>query len=197
METFKPYLIGVPFKKAVDIIVATANESQEPVQMEWEGLTFVAEPGETLEKVSAKYYRLKRRRAKGWESSPEKKLQDEVALARYKKEQMMAVQLMQELPVLDFSNLMILINYLGRMERAGHQLNVLDRKLVVGTFKEHGFFPGVNVDNEHKADDMDNVARYIIGQALKGLQEDDYIMQIYHAYAGAWHKKFHQQMYTI
>lgn len=70
-----------------------------------------------------------------------------------------------------------------------HVSVAVDKAAIIGAFESAGFKPNVNCGPAFREDDRDNVFRYLVGQALDGLQSVA-IHEIIHKFSDDWKAKF-------
>lgn len=98
---------------------------------------------------------------------------------------------MQKLPTLDFANLVSIIDWLGDIRDASDRGDVVkDPMLIVGAFRRHGYVANAGLDGNYNKEDEESVARFIIGQALDGLENDGAIHPLFHLNTRIWRLKF-------
>ena len=88
-----------------------------------------------------------------------------------KQQQVIATKLVGELDALNWSSFSDILDWLCNIQQAADYVGVsIDTEKIVQTFKKNGFFTNVNTDDDFDGNDEENVARYIIGQALDGFE---------------------------
>jgi hypothetical protein len=129
-------------------------------------------------------------REEAWNASPEgisyrAKQLAEIAAAQEKHDAMVA-----GLATLDFANGVAVLDWICGIQDATDHVGVnVARDQIISQFAAHGFEPNVNCGDAFKADDRENVLRWIVGQALDGLRSVA-IHGIIHKFAGEWKSKF-------
>lgn len=99
--------------------------------------------------------------------------------------------LMRELQTVDLRDVAKALDWMVRAEDPlGHGHTKADRALIVSTFEASGYRAGENVGPAFREDDRDNVARYIIGQAMDGIARMGAPHQIIHLFAERWRARF-------
>ncbi len=100
--------------------------------------------------------------------------------------------LVDRLPNLDFSNQEAVLDWICEFQDPSDHIGVVkDQQKILETFAEHGYQPSVNTGEALDRENSNNVARYIIGQALDGLQDDaGAIRHVIHKLTDDWKKKF-------
>ena len=88
----------------------------------------------------------------------------------------------------DFTDLNDVITWLEELMRCDY-INIKYHG-IVELFNSKGFYPNVNTGSDFKENDKENWARYLIGQALDGIQSMGAIPPIYEDFAQTWRNKF-------
>lgn len=98
--------------------------------------------------------------------------------------------LMRRLPSLDFRDQCAVLDWLCEMQAPSDHVGVIvRRKTILAAFAKHEFLPGVNCGADFRPEVRDNVHRWLVGQALDGL-EGPAIHGIIHKFAADWKAKF-------
>lgn len=190
MLNYKPE-VGLLIQGAIDELVKMANGNDAPVQMEFNGVTLVAETGDTPEKLYLLWLSEKEKKAEAYSKSPEGKKAVADAKQRQVNLQKEADLLMKELPDLDFNDFAALIDWMERLTDPSDQRGVsFDKMAVIETFREHGFIAGVYTGDDRVIEDRENSAKYLIGQGLSCLAGWGPIHGIFHKFAEEWREKF-------
>lgn len=130
------------------------------------------------------------RRAKAYRNSPEGK-----AAARKSDQERAALQaqhdrLMARLPSLDWPSDVSVLNWLCDMQPCTDRVGVIVRRsTIVQAFEKHGFKAGENTGPDYKDGDRTNMFRYLVGQALEGL-DGPAIHPILLKFAAEWRERF-------
>jgi len=157
-----------------------------PAKCTFNGVTLVARKGTTPEALVAYYNEESERRAERWRESPEGRAYAAERRERQRSLQAKADSLMLRLPRLDFADLSAVLDWLSEMEEPRDHVGVtVDVPRLVAEFTSRGYAPGVNCDTAFDADDPDNFARWIIGQAIK----EPYYPGV-RRFTEEWRKKF-------
>lgn len=150
----------------------------------------VADRTSTAEALCEQWERKQQEAAVAYRNSPEGK-----AAAAKREAAVLAAQethdrLVRDLATLDFKNDVAVLDWLCAIQDSTDHVSVaVDKRAIIAAFDAAGFKPSVNCGPAFKADDRDNVFRYIVGQALDGLQSVA-IHGIIHKFAGDWKAKF-------
>ena len=122
----------------------------------------------------------------------EKKSLDEYSLQllqeSYRGRKQQADALMRQLPSLDFNNQEKILDWLCAFVVPCNVVE--DLQEVIGIFTSHGYEAGVNAGEAYKGEDKDNVARYIVGQALSSMRDEGFVPQVIEGFMTDWKTKF-------
>lgn len=183
--------VGTIISAAFTELVKEANLHNESVKAEFNGIEVVAQPGDDAGKLYMDYQADQSRRAREYHRSREGKRARRQQDKRKRQMQRQAEKVMRDLRGLDFSNFEELIDFLDRLADSSDHVDVtFDSQLVVDEFVKHGFTANANVGDEYDDNDSENSARWLIGQALDGLESIGAIHPIYHKFADEWREKF-------
>jgi len=106
--------------------------------------------------------------------------------------------LMLELDELDFSDLLAILHWLSRFQVHSEYLGFTEGMSVevVSRFAEHGYFENVNTGDDHDETNKENLARYLIGQALSFIKARSYFDNPdYNDMIDNWNTKFERNFY--
>ncbi|MDP1689811.1 MAG: hypothetical protein Q8L52_01230 [bacterium] len=102
-------------------------------------------------------------------------------------------ELIKHLDTLDFSDVGKVLEWCVAFEELSDtdvERTVGDTNKIVAKFAEHGYVPGMNTGAEYKEEDKENSAKYIIGQALDGLENAGFISRAIGQSSDDWKAKF-------
>lgn len=191
MKTYEP-LAGEDISTTAKRIVAMAKREKGVVKAKFNDIELTANSDTTADSVVAFYGEESKRRGEAYRNSPEGK-----KAAREAEERRVALQqkhdaLMQQLPTLNFADDVAVLDWLCEFQDPSDHTGVVKQNdAVIVAFAAHGYHPSVNTGKNFNESDRDNFARYIIGQALAGLQcEVGAVHQIVHKFVDDWKKKF-------
>jgi len=175
-------------------IVEIAKLTGNMVTAKFNDIELKAWPMSTARHVIDDFHFVQRVQSEQYRRSPAGLRAAKEAEDRKLRDQQKVTDLMQRLPTLDFTNLSAVIDWLGELQDPSDHIGVtVPHQQIVETFKEKGFLPNVNCGKDFKAEDEENVARWIIGQALGCLECDVHaIHQVFGSFADKWRKKFRQ-----
>lgn len=177
-------------------LIDRAKANGVDVEGDFNGIALRASSAEsvTAEDLVNFYSQESERRSEEYRKSPEGIKAAEEAEGRKNALQEKADQLVTQLDSLDFSNLEAVIDWIVNFQDASDHIGVsFDRKAVIDTFRSHGFDVGVNTGEDFNGEDAENTAKWLVGQALDGINSVGAIHQVVHKFAGDWKKKFGQQ----
>lgn len=192
------FRVGTSIRSAAQQLIMACEPSSR-VCGTFNGISLVADEDSSINSIVNDFNEKSTAATEVWRNSPEG-----IAAARQRKERLEQLQAtyeaaMEELPTLDFDNPETLLDWFCKIQPATDHVGITGRvekaKEIVRVFAEHGYHPNVNIGNAHKADDEDNVARFIIGQCLDlfGPGPEGTINQVAHYAVEDWKKKFRQQ----
>ena len=184
------FYAGCHIAKAAKLLLDAAKSNGEAVGM-FNNIQLVAREGQTEADVVGDYQRQSEALAELYRNSPEGR-----AAATEREESRAAAQakhdrLMRQLPSLNFRDDAAVLDWCCQMQEPSDHVGVIVRReTIVETFAKHGFEPGVNCGADYKPRDRGNMFRYLVGQALSGLQDGPAIHSIIHQFADEWRAKF-------
>lgn len=191
MNTYEP-LIGEDISETARIMVTMANTANSAFKANFNDCVLIVNPGDKAKDIVKFYNEESNRRTAAYRKSPEAKCAELESEKRKEEAQRKHDALMRQLPNLDFTNDVTVLNWLCEFQDpSDHSGVVKHQNEVLTIFAKHGYQPSVNLGEAFNGEDRDNVARYIIGQALANLQGDvGAIHKIVHVFTASWKKKF-------
>lgn len=161
------------------------------VECDFNGITLTACEGMTAKELEAQYYAKSQARRVEYEQSPEYKAQLERDAKELEELNAKAVVLMARLEAMNWGSLREVLDWCAEVQPVADRIGVqMDKKRVVALFNEHGFEANVNCEEDYKENDAENVARYIIGQALDGFKRVGAPHGALIHFVQKWRKKF-------
>ena len=141
------------------------------VEGEFNGIKFNTAECNSVDEL-VEHVRLKMHEAQAaYEQSDEYKNSQCERAKKIKQKQETATKLMSELEAIDWNSFNDILTWLSSIQPvADHSGVSIDTGKVIETFRKNGFFPNVNLGDDFNKNDPENVARYIIGQALDGFK---------------------------
>lgn len=179
---------GVHVADAAESACEYAKDMQQSYLMGFNGLDLTVTPDSTKESVVAEYERLSAERGVAYwtpERLQQKATEEERQLAE-------ARVVMAELPALDTSNLDACIRWLCRLETVAttHSAEALRALRILQHFAAGGLVPSMNVSMPGEAPEawaarvgLDGRKRWLIGQALDGVERMGAPHQVIHHFA--------------
>jgi hypothetical protein len=187
LEVFAGEHIG----RAAGRLVAAAKATNAMVEATFNGVRLVATPLSTAGEICRRYDDECHRQAAEWRNSPEGKAAAERDRAELARLQSCADRLLGRLPSLDFADQAAVLDWVCRFQPASDRVGVrFPRELILSTFARNGYHPNMNVGDAFDPEDRENVARYIVGQALDGLAKVGAIHPMACKFAADWREKF-------
>ncbi len=180
---------GMHLAEVASLLVTAAAEHGEARGV-FNEVALTATPDTDPDTIVAFYHQESNRRAEAWRNSPEGR-----AAQAEREAELLAAQethdaKVRELASLDFGNEVAVLDWLCAIQDATDHVGVAVAKAkVIDTFRAHGFEANVNCGKHFRPDDRENVFRWLVGQALDGLQSVA-IHGIIHKFAADWKSKF-------
>ena len=175
---------GDTLKLFIEQLIATAKELKEPIQTKFNRIEFIVNPDDTAEAL-----------LEGYNNAYINQATYQLELAHIDNYLATARQtfdrLIMQLPDLDFDNDVAVLDWIYELQDPSDILcDKSQAGFIVETFAAHNYFPGVNCGPDYQADDRENVARHLIGQALEFLQTSGAIHQVAGTRIEEWKEKF-------
>jgi hypothetical protein len=183
---------GRTISETAQLLIKEANRCNEDVGYIFNNITIIVSKTATVDSVVNSYSTESKRLHEVYLRSPEyqdKLAQDEKELEEAKIELENQLSIMYKL---DFSNLKEVLVWLTKFQPLSDRTGVMTNSIkqeVMTTFESNGFIAGANTGDQFDENDADNYARYIIGQAMSGIQ-DSSIHQVLHSFVDRWLAKF-------
>lgn len=182
---------GESIDHAAEQLVLRAQKLQYSTSMSFNGVKIAAAPGDKASYLVRHYFRVLNRRRGEYEASPEGKAALAERQCRIDAARAQVASSMLSLRALDFTNTGALIAWLHEIQDAtdtkGSDTPATD---IIKAFTSHGYEVSANCGDGYHAEDKENAARYLIGQALSGLQHIGAIHPIFRKFADEWRVKF-------
>ncbi len=173
-------------------MVEISNFTGRSCTSNFNGIKIVATPGVTTsDAIVSKYKDAVMYQKKRYAESSEGKALAKKVLEQQRTLRLQANQMMAELPELNLLNPSDVIAWIGEIRAPINYTGVkVPIEKIISTLEEAGYVADVNCDDEYDEKDKENVARYLIGQALSCLKEQEIIPQILMDFEKRWCKKF-------
>lgn len=165
-------------------MVALAKDAKETITAKFNGTVLTADEGSTAGDIVHRYFATR-------SGSPEAKSARREGEKLRKEDRRKYDALVRQLPDLDFTDYEVILDWLCELQNAAESSGTTKGQAeILVAFTKHGYRPGVNAGKAYDGKDRENVARYIIGQALGGLQKGVGILNTIHGSTDDWKKKF-------
>ena len=180
-----------------DLLAILAGQITE-ITGEFNGIIVKVTKDSIAESIVADFHAQLNEQIRQYENSPEGKKDKEDEEKELKRMQSIADESMKELPNLNFKNNLEILNWLCKIQDAtGTIAVVINKKEIISLFNKNGFKRNANTGKKFKENDEDNFAKYIVGQALDGLQcEVGAIHNMVVKFTNDWKEKFHKENAT-
>lgn len=141
--------------------------------------------------IVATWRKISDERHEAYINSPEGKAAKEADAKDIAEKQEQINMLTEQLDTLDFSDVKKVLDWCVAFQDPSDRIGTQSNKSkILVKFAEHEYYPGMNVGISYNAEDKENSAKYIIGQALSGIVNIGAIHQVIHHFADQWKAKF-------
>ena len=187
---------GTHLRDAIWQLIGKTNENNEEYSATFNGIPLRAYPDGKPPAVQALaietlWNAKSAQRSEEYRNSPEGKRAAQEGEDHKNSCQATIDELMLRFETLDYENLDELVQFFDEMADPSDHVDVtVPRALIIETFARHGFRPSMNCGGEFNGEDRENYAKYLIGQALSGLNSFGAIHHIYHKFVAEWRGKF-------
>lgn len=155
--------INVAIKKALEI----AREENEDVNFTFNGINFVIKSVDDECCALKKYNEISNEEYEKWKNSDEGKRQERERKERIENEKGNIRKLLSNPP--NFCDEMSVLDWLMEIENC-NSVYIYGND-IIKLFEKNGYISNVNCGEDYNKDDKDNVLRYIVGQALDGIDK--------------------------
>lgn len=184
-------MAGSQINSVIREAVGFAEALRARVQFKFNDSVVIATSHSTEAGLFAAWQQERDRLVAEYRNSPEGKRQQRESEDRKNSMQRAVDQLMQRFETLDYSNLDELVQFFDDLTDPSDYIGVsFDRGRVIDEFVQHGYGISANTGSAFDENDRENFARYLVGQALSGLQFVGAVHHIYHRMAQEWREKF-------
>lgn len=174
--------------KAADLM----EKRGEPVEMTFNSISLTIGPGETAQQMREAYWTEYQRRFRAYQASDEGVMAENQRQARLTHSQNVMDEALVELETLDFTDYLAVINWLRKIrEPSNHSGVIFQAADVARNFYHHGYMPNENSGRDYNGEDMENSARFLVGQAIVSLLHGGGIHQVFDHQSDLWLAKFH------
>lgn len=177
-------------------LIVIAKEKQEQIVGVFNGINLIVNPELDLSADDlVKFFNEESEKiAEAYRKSPEGIKAMKEFEERKQNMQEKVNQLIESLDNLDFLDYESILEWICDFQEASDHIGVsFDKSQVISTFKNHGFNIGVNTGDDFNGEDAENFAKYLIGQALDGINSVGSPHQIIHKFTSNWKQKFGKQ----
>lgn len=177
-------------------LINEAQESNTIVAGTFNGIDLVVDPKSNLsvDEIVATFTSEMNKKAEAYRKSPEGIRANKEAEEKKQNMQEKANQLVEQLNTLDFSDYELVLEWICNFQEASDYIGTsYDKNKVISTFKNNGFAIGVNTGKDFNGENAENFAKYLVGQALDGINTVGAPHQIVHKFTNDWKQKFGKQ----
>lgn len=164
-----------------------------PSRCTFNGIELVADVHTTVGDIEAEYDRQFDDRAAAWDASSEGQAAAERDRWQRVERQALMNDLMTELRTLDMRDVAKALGWMARAQDPLDSSAVADRALILSTYDGAGYRANENVGPEFVDSDRENVARYIIGQAMDGIAHVGAPHQVLPTFVEQWRERFDEK----
>jgi len=184
---------GQSIEQAANALQVRAIANNAEVTMAFNGIELSMGPDTSTQDVVNEYLRACNEKAEAYRNSPAGKQAAREAEMRLNTAKQKMASAMARLPQLDFNDLTAVIDWLVEIQDpSDHRGLETPREEIINTFADRGYYMNVNCGEEFNAEDRENVARWLIGQALSNLKSVGAIHSILNKFAADWKMKFNK-----
>ena len=124
-------------------------------------------------------------------NSPEYKWRKQLEEAQIERLMSELEVIMAQLEYMDLSNIDHVLSWLNEIQPYSDDSRLkVPAKHIAKVLRSHGYLRDVNCNENFKEDNKENVARYLVGQALDGLEYRGAIHSMYCYFYPEWQEKF-------
>ena len=154
-------------------LINSAKESNQEVTGTFNGIDLVVSPDSDLLAYDLVQYfhQESKKRAEEYRKSPEGIQAAKEAEERRQNMQEKADQLITGLDSLDFSDYEAVLEWICDFQKVSGKIVSFYKSKIISVFKDYGFNIDVNTGSEFNKEDAENFAKYIVGQALDGINK--------------------------
>lgn len=181
---------GLHISHAAQQLVAAAQADGNATGT-FNGIELTATADSNPADIVAEFDRESEARAEKWRNSAAG-----IAYAKAEDERRASLQakhnvLMKRLSSLDWSNDAAVLDWLCQMQKPSDYVGVITRcATIISAFEAHGFKAGENTGAAYRDGDRKNMFRYLVGQALDGLDKVGAIHPILLDFSTEWRSRF-------
>lgn len=187
MITYEP-LAGEHISRAIEKLCKLANTGGDTARGTFNGVDLVATPGVDPAAVEQQYRDLVDAQAAAYQASTEGRAAARKRAEQIEERQTAVDELAAEMRVtLNAEDVPAILRWFKRLADVADDISVsVPTVEILGWFTSRGYEANVNCGDNFDADDRENVARWIIGQALSTLATVGAPHSIVHKFADEW-----------
>jgi hypothetical protein len=177
-------------EKIIEISIQN-NSEISGVFNDYEFIVNQAKNPATVESLRTEYREYNKQQDEIYKNSIQGKITEMEITQSIKNSQEKADLLISHLETLDFGDFGAVLDWMCLFQNESDHTGVIYNKdLVIEKFTSNGYQIGVNTGEKFNAENHENVCKYIIGQALDGIDRIGSPHQIIHKFANDWKVKF-------
>ena len=191
---YKP-LAGEKISEVIEQMIILAKKNKESIMAKFNDIMFTVNEKSVAKDVIAEFENKMAENAGRYQNSPKGKYNICKSEQLKKEMQQKYNILMQQLPSLDFANNVAVLDWLCNFQIVTNHIDIVKRvkhqREVLVIFAEHSYQPNMNTGKSFNSKNRDIFACFIIGQALKGLQNNNVLINpVIRKFTNDWKKKF-------
>jgi len=160
------------------------------VQGKFNDIKFIINKADTIEQALKNWDTLRQIAVDKYQQSPEYKASFKQSLIDLANKKEKLKKLMVEFETLDWQSFEKILSWLYSISYIADDMNItVDIDTILGSFKVNHFHANANLNKDFRPDDKDNVARYIIGQAIDGFEKMGCPHSVILSHIKAWQEK--------
>jgi hypothetical protein len=189
MTTQVRFDAGMHITTAAEKLVTAALEHGE-AEGSFNDIPLRARRGMSADAVVRAFEEQSNARSEAYRNSPAGKAAERARQERVAEMQAEHDRLLADLATLDFGSDVAVLDWLCAMQEPSDHVGVkVAKDEILSAFRAAGFEPNVNAGDAYNGEDRDNAFRYLVGQALDGLERVA-IHGILLKFAAEWRRKF-------
>lgn len=176
---------------AAAVQLVEAAKAHGSARAKFNDIELIADADISPEAIIDQFDRDSAARAQAYRQSPEGVAAAKASTDEIEGLQAEADKLVGRLADLDFADQGAVLTWLGELQPCSDRIGVkVDGQLVLAAFATHDLTPDMCVGPAFNGDDCDVFYRWLVGQALDGLERGPAIHGIFHKFAAEWRDRF-------
>lgn len=171
-------------------LVLEAQQLNEEVFFKFNDITIIAHKNSDPNKLVESFLETNQKRLHDYYNSKEYKQKCLKEKKETEQNQKKMDLVMKKMDSIDFHDLDSIINWWLLFESNHYSGVYFHTNQIIQTFESKGYKSNANIGISFNSENKENVARYIIGQCLQGIQSHGHINPIVHKFAREWREKF-------